>query len=248
MRPVKQAPKEEKLVEGTRERLSPAKMPFVISDEKKKDILIFGFLNELRVNLYHDLKAILGDRLGKEVHKKLYNLSADRGFHAALSPDCTIRELVEIELLNFPLFGMELWGEEVVENGIKVCYEHITKCPFWNYVQMKGYKESPCDITCKYDAERGVKTGIGRWETIQRMPDGASECIYRIRPFSHFEQEETIKKLMFNRTRLDSKYSERFNIQGYEKDPNWKPPPRPGFPPPAQQAPKEPPKEAPKQS
>ncbi len=198
-------------------KLKPAKMPFVVSKEKRKEMLIFGFLNELRINTYHDLKAILGDRLGKEVHKELYNRSADRGFHAVLGPECTIKELVEFELLNFPLFGMELWGEEKIENGEKVYYEHITKCPFWDYVKMKGYKESPCDITCKYDAERAVKGGVGRWETIQRMPDGASKCIYRIRPFKHYEEEEEIQKIMFQRTRLESKYTERFNIQGFEK-------------------------------
>jgi hypothetical protein len=212
-------------------KLKPAKLPFPVSDEQRKSMLIFGFLNELRINLYHDLKAILGDRKGKEVHKELYNMSADRSVHAALGDNCTIKELIEIELLNFPLFGMELWGEEVEEDGELVYYEHITKCPFWDYVQMKGFKESPCDITCKYDAERGIKTGIGRWETISRMPDGYDKCVYRIRPFSHFEQEEKIKNLMFNRTRLHSKYSERFNIPGHERDPDWTPPPRPGMPP-----------------
>jgi len=217
-------------------KLKPAKMPYKLSEEQRKDMMIFGFLNELRINLYHDLKEILGEREGKEVHKKLYNMSADRGFHAALGPDTTIKELVEMELLNFPLFGMELWGEEKIENGEKVYYEHITKCPFWEYVKMKGFKESPCNITCKYDAERGVKQGIGRWETISRMPDGAEKCVYRIRPFKHYEKEDEVKNILFNRTRLTAKYTERFNIPAREMDPNWKPPVRPG-PPPA--APKE---------
>ncbi len=201
-------------------KLKPAELPFVVSEERRKDMVIFGFLNELRINIYHDLKKILGERRGKEVHKELYNKSANRGFHKALGPDCSIKELIEFELLNFPLYGMELWGEEKIENGEKVYYEHITKCPFWDYVKMKGYKESPCDITCKYDAERGVKTGIGRWETIQRMPDGASKCIYKIRPFKRYEKEKEIQNIMSKRTRLNSKYTERFNIRGFEKNPD----------------------------
>ena len=192
-------------------KLKAAKMPYKLSVEQRKDMLIFGFLNELRVNLYHDLKEILGEWEGKEVHKQLYNKSADRGFHAVLGPDTTVKELVEMELLNFPLFGMELWGEEKIENGEKVYYEHITKCPFWEYTKMKGIKEMPCDVTCRYDSERGMKEEIGRWECLSRLADGADKCVYRIRPFKHFEKEDEIKKIMFKRTRLEYKYTEQFN-------------------------------------
>jgi len=189
--------------------LEAAKAPMPV--DKLKDMLIFGILNELRMNLYQDLKKILGDREGKEVHKKLYNMSADRSVKNYLGPNPSVRQIVELELLNFRLLGFELTGHMEIEDGEEVFYEHITKCPFWEYTKMKGIKEMPCDVTCRYDSERGMKEEIGRWECLSRLADGADKCVYRIRPFKHFEKEDEIKKIMFKRTRLEYKYTEQFN-------------------------------------
>ena len=190
-------------------RLEPKQMP--MPPEQLRQMLIFGLLAELRINLYHDLKKILGDHEGKEVHRQLYNMSAHRSAHGYLGPNPTVRQIIETELANFPLLGFELWGEVKQENGEEVYYEHITKCPFWEYTKMKGIKEMPCDITCKYDSERAMKEEVGRWECLSRLADGKDKCLYRIRPFKHFEKEDEIKKILFKRTRLDSKYTERFN-------------------------------------
>ncbi len=188
--------------------LKPSEAP--MPPEQLKSMLIFGMLAELRINLYHDLKKLLGDREGKEIHRALYNLSAGRSVDNYLGPNPQIRQIVELELLNFRLLGFELTGRMEIEDGEEVYYEHITKCPFWEYTKMKGLKEMPCDITCKYDAERGVKEEIGRWECLQRLVDGKDSCIYRIRPFKHYKEDE-IKNIMFKRTRLEYKYTERFN-------------------------------------
>ena len=189
--------------------LKPAPAP--IPPEQFKDMLIFGLLAELRINLYHDLKKILGDREGKEVHRKLYNMSAARSVDNYLGPNPEVKTIVETELLNFRLIGFELTGTMEIEDGEEVFYEHITKCPFWEYTKMKGIKEMPCDITCKYDSERGMHDEIGRWECLSRLVDGKEKCLFRIRPFKHYKKEDEIKKIMFKRTRLDSKYTERFN-------------------------------------
>jgi hypothetical protein len=189
--------------------LKPAPAPIPV--EQLRQMLIFGLLAELRINLYHDLKKLLGDRKGKEVHKELYNMSAHRSAHAYLGPHPTVRQIVMTELLNFPLLGFQLEGEVTEEDGEEVFYEHITRCPFWEYTKMKGFREMPCDVTCKYDSERAMKEEIGRWECISRLADGAEKCLFRIRPFKHYEQEEQVRKIMFNRTRLESKYTERFN-------------------------------------
>lgn len=189
--------------------LKPANPPMPL--EQLKGMLIFGLLAELRINLYHDLKKLLGDREGKEIHRKLYNLSAGRSVDAYLGPNPTIKQIVELELLNFKLLGFELTGHMEMEDGEEVYYERITRCPFWEYTKMKGLKEMPCDITCKYDSERGMAEEIGRWECLQRLADGKDKCIFRIRPFKHYQKEEELKRIMFNRTRLDYKYTERFN-------------------------------------
>lgn len=189
--------------------LKPAEPPIPI--DQLRNMLIFGMLAELRINMYHDLKKILGDREGKEVHRRLYNMSAERSVDNYLGPNPSVRSIVELELLNFKLLGFELTGHMEIEDGEEVFYEHITRCPFWEYTKMKGIKEMPCDITCKYDSERGMAQEIGRWECLSRLADGKDKCVYRIRPFKHYEKEEDIKKIMFKRTRLDSKYTERFN-------------------------------------
>lgn len=179
--------------------------------DQLKDMLIRGILAELRINLYHDLKKILGDKKGKAVYKEFYRRSSDRAVHNYLGPKPSVKQIVMLELVNFKLFGFELTGTMEIEDGEEVYYEHFTKCPFLDYTRMKGYKEMPCDTICKYDSERGMDDEIGRWECLSRMADGASECVFRIREFRHFEKEDEIKKLMFKRTRLKSKYTERFN-------------------------------------
>lgn len=189
--------------------IKPPELPMPI--DKIKDMLIFGMLAELRINLYHDLKKILGDRMGKDVHRRLYNMSSDRAVHNYLGPNPGVRKIVELELVNFQAMGFELKGRVEIEDGEEVFYEHFTRCPFLEYTKMKGIKEMPCDITCKYDSERGMSDEIGRWECLSRMADGKDECVFRIRSFKHFKSEEEIKKIMFNRTRLDTKYTERFN-------------------------------------
>jgi hypothetical protein len=190
-------------------KIEPMKPP--IPAEQLKSMLVFGMLAELRINLYHDLKKLLGDKEGKEVHRKLYNMSAKRSVDSYLGPHPTVRKIVETELLNFTLLGFELEGYVEIEDGEEVFYEHISKCPFWEYTKMRRIQEMPCDITCKYDSERAMGEEIGRWECVQRLVDGKDKCIFRIRQFKHLEKEEDIKKIMFNRTRLDSKYTERFN-------------------------------------
>ncbi|MCP4197847.1 MAG: hypothetical protein GY762_11925 [Proteobacteria bacterium] len=179
--------------------------------EQLKEMLTFGLLCELRVNLYHDLKKILGDRMGKDVHRQLYNMSSSRSAHGYLGGDFSMENIMKLELLNFPLLGFDVHVEVNEEDGRDVYYEHITRCPFWEYTKMKGIKEMPCDITCKYDSERAMKEGIGRWECLSRQADGKDECLFRIRPFRQFEKEDDIKKILFNRTRLRYKYTERFN-------------------------------------
>ncbi len=178
--------------------------------DQLKDMLIRGILAELRINLYHDLKKILGDKKGKEVYKEFYRRSSERAVHNYLGPNPSVRTIVELELVNFKLFGFELTGTMEIEDGEEVFYEFFTKCPFLEYTRMKGYDEMPCDTICKYDSERGIDDEVGRWECLSRMADGAEQCVFRIRPFKHFEDEEEIKKLMFDRTRLNSKYTERF--------------------------------------
>ncbi|MFC1670055.1 hypothetical protein ACFL20_06640 [Spirochaetota bacterium] len=179
--------------------------------EKIKDMLIFGLLAELRINLYHGLKQTLGDRKGREVYKQLYNDSSRRAVDNYLGPNPSVRKIVELELLNFQAMGFELEGTVEIEDGEEVFYEFFYKCPFWEYTKMKGIKEMPCDITCKYDSERGMDDGVGRWECLSRLADGADKCVFRIRDFKHFEKEDEIKKVLYDRTRLNSRYTERFN-------------------------------------
>jgi len=189
-------------------KLEPPKLP--VPELQIKTMIIENLLAELRINLYHDLKKILGDRLGKEVHKQLYIMSSDRSVQNYLGKKPPVETIVMHELTNFNMVGFQLEGYREIEDGEEVFYEHFSRCPFNDYTKKKGIEEMPCDITCKYDSENAMKNEIGRWECLQRLADGADKCIFRIRSFKHYDKEEDIKKIVFDRTRLNSKYTERF--------------------------------------
>ena len=134
-----------------------------------------------KINLYLDLRKILGEKKGEEVFKKLYDEGIKRIRKNFPGGKLPVAELMKRELVSFPVLGFELWIEQKEEQGEDVWYEHLTKCPFLETTKKMGLKELPCDFLCDYDMELAVRDKRGRWEVLSRMGDGKSECIFRIR-------------------------------------------------------------------
>jgi hypothetical protein len=148
--------------------------------EQQREILR-SQLASSRINLYFDLKKILGDKQGEETFRKLYDESIKRIRKNFPSEKIPVAELMKRELVSFPVLGFELAIEHKVENGEDVYYEHMTKCPFLEMVKKMNTPESPCDFLCNYDVELAMRDKRGRWEIISRMGDGKEECKFRIR-------------------------------------------------------------------
>lgn len=149
------------------------------ADERLEKIL--PMLVSDRINLYLDLKKVLGEEKGSEVFKKLYDEGMKRIRKNFPGGKIPIGELMKRELTSFPMLGFDLFIEHEVENGEDVYYEHLIKCPFLDMAKKMGLKESPCDFICGYDVELALRDKRGRWEIKSRMGDGASECQFRIR-------------------------------------------------------------------
>lgn len=134
-----------------------------------------------RLNLYLDLKKLLGAEKGVELYKKLYDEGMKRirkNFPGGRLP---VGELMKRELVSFPVLGFELHIDHEIENGEDVYYEHLTTCPFLNAARAMHLEELPCDFICAYDVEVATRDKRGRWEIKSRMGDGATECLFRIR-------------------------------------------------------------------
>jgi len=144
--------------------------------EKLRDQLVSD-----RINLYLDLKKILGEEKGTELFKKLYDEGMKRLRKNFPGGKLPIGELMKRELISFPVLGFDLFIDHEVENSEDVYYEHLTTCPFLNMAKKMGISELPCDFICNYDVEVATRDKRGRWEIISRMGDGASECQFRIR-------------------------------------------------------------------
>ena len=134
-----------------------------------------------RINLYLDLKKILGEKQGEEVFKKLYDEGMKRIRKNFPGGKLPVGELMKRELVSFPVLGFELHIDHEVEDGEDVYYEHLTKCPFLNMAKKMGIAELPCDFICNYDVEVALRDKRGRWEVLSRMGDGKDECLFRIR-------------------------------------------------------------------
>jgi hypothetical protein len=134
-----------------------------------------------RINLYLDLKKVLGEEKGTEVFKKLYDEGMKRIRKNFPGGKLPVGELMKRELISFPMIGFELHIDQEIENGEEVYYEHLTKCPFLDTAKKMGIAELPCDFICGYDVEVALRDKRGRWEIISRMGDGAPECQFRIR-------------------------------------------------------------------
>lgn len=159
-------------------RLQKPDKPIPIEERLEK---ILNILVSDRINLYLDLKKVLGEKEGVEVYKKLYDEGMKRIRKNFPGGKLPIGELMKRELVSFPLLGFELYIDHEVENGEDVYYEHLTKCPFLDMAKKMGISESPCDFICSYDVEVALRDKRGRWEIISRMGDGAPECQFRIR-------------------------------------------------------------------
>jgi len=142
---------------------------------------ILNVLVSDRINLYLDLKKVLGEKEGVEVFKKLYDEGMKRIRKNFPGGKLPVGELMKRELVSFPMLGFELYIDHEVENGEDVYYEHLTKCPFLDMAKKMGIADSPCDFICAYDVEVALRDKRGRWEIISRMGDGAPECQFRIR-------------------------------------------------------------------
>jgi len=134
-----------------------------------------------RINLYLDLKKVLGEEKGAEVFKKLYDEGMKRIRKNFPGGKLPVGQLMKRELVSFPMIGFELHIDQELENGEEVYYEHLTKCPFLDMAKKMGIAELPCDFICGYDVEVALRDKRGRWEIISRMGDGAPECQFRIR-------------------------------------------------------------------
>jgi predicted hydrocarbon binding protein len=134
-----------------------------------------------RINLYLDLKKVLGEKEGTEVFKKLYDEGMKRIRKNFPGGKLSILELMKREMISFPVLGFELTFDQEVENGEDVYYEHLTKCPFLDMAKKMGISESPCDFICGYDVEVALRDKRGRWEVISMMGNGGKECQFRIR-------------------------------------------------------------------
>jgi len=148
--------------------------------EQQREILRSQIASE-RINLYFDLKKVLGEKQGVEVFRKLYNEGIERIRQRFPGGKLSIGELMKREQVSFPVMGFELSVDHEVENGEDVYYEHLTKCPFLEAAKKMNTPESPCDFLCGYDVEHALKDKRGRWEIISRMGDGKEECKFRIR-------------------------------------------------------------------
>jgi hypothetical protein len=134
-----------------------------------------------RINLYLDLKKILGEKDGTELFKKLYDEGMKRVRQNFPGGKLPVGELMKRELVSFPVLGFELHIDHEVEDGEDVYYEHLTKCPFLDTAKKMGISEIPCDFICSYDVEVAHRDKRGRWEIVSRMGDGKDECQFRIR-------------------------------------------------------------------
>ena len=159
-------------------RLQKPDKPIPIEERLEK---ILNILVSDRINLYLDLKKVLGEKEGTEVYKKLYDESMKRIRKNFPGGKLSVGELMKRELVSFPMLGFELYIDHEVENGEDVYYEHLTKCPFLDMAKKMGISELPCDFICSYDVEVALRDKRGRWEIISRMGDGAPECQFRIR-------------------------------------------------------------------
>ncbi|HUT83129.1 MAG TPA: hypothetical protein VMX95_00650 [Thermodesulfobacteriota bacterium] len=138
-------------------------------------------LASAQINLYFDLKKVLGEKQGVEVFRKLYDEGIQRIRSRFPGGKVPVGELMKRELVSFPVLGFELAVEHQVENGEDVYCEHVTKYPFLEMAKKMNVPESPCDFLCNYDVELAVKDKRGRWEIRSRMGDGKEECLFRIR-------------------------------------------------------------------
>jgi hypothetical protein len=140
-----------------------------------------------RINLYLDLKKILGDEKGEGLFKKLYDESMQRIRKKFPGGKLPIGELMKRELVSFPVLGFALHIDHENENGEDVYYEHLTKCPFLDMARKMGISEIPCDFICSYDVEVAHRDKRGRWGIISRMGDDKPECQFRIREWKEDE-------------------------------------------------------------
>jgi predicted ArsR family transcriptional regulator len=152
--------------------------------EQQREILRSQMASE-RINLYFDLKKVLGAKQGVEVFRKLYDEGIERIRKRFPGGKLPVGELMKRELVSFPVLGFELAIDHEVENGEDVYYEHLTKCPFLEAAKKMNAPESPCDFLCNYDVELAVKDKRGRWEIRSRMGDGKPECQFRIREWKN---------------------------------------------------------------
>lgn len=151
-----------------------------IPAEVKLEKLITQLTSD-RINLYLDLKKILGEEKGDELFKKLYDEGMKRLRKNFPGGKLPIGELMKRELISFPVLGFELHIDHEVEDGEDVYYEHLTKCPFLDMAKKMGISEIPCDFICDYDVKVAHRDKRGRWEIKSRMGDGKDECLFRIR-------------------------------------------------------------------
>jgi hypothetical protein len=152
----------------------------VIPVEEQLEKLRFAVASD-RINLYLDLKKIMGDDKGEEVFKKLYDEGIKRIRKNFPGGKISVGELMKRELVSFPILGFGLYIDHELEDGEDVYYENITKCPFLDMARKMGISEIPCDFICNYDVELAMRDKRGRWEVLSRMGDGAEECQFRIR-------------------------------------------------------------------
>lgn len=156
----------------------PSPQPTPVEEKWKR---LCQALSAERINLYFDLKKVLGKEQGEEVFKRLYDEGMKRIRKNFPGGKLPVGELMRRELTSFPMLGFELTIDEVEEEGEMTYYEHLTKCPFIDMARKMNTPEIPCDFLCKYDVELAVKDKRGRWEIISRMGDGAEECVFKIK-------------------------------------------------------------------
>ncbi len=155
---------------------TPEQIPVEVQKEK-----LASQLAAEKINLYLDLKRILGEEKGKEVFKILYDEGIKRIRKNFPGGKLPVAELMKRELVSFPVLGFQLWIEQKQENGEEVFYEHLTKCPFLELTKKMGMTELPCDFLCDYDVELAIRDKRGRWEVLSRMGDEKKECTFKIR-------------------------------------------------------------------
>ncbi|MCX8044047.1 MAG: L-2-amino-thiazoline-4-carboxylic acid hydrolase, partial [Desulfobacterota bacterium] len=147
-------------------RLPKPDKPMPVEERLEK---ILSVLISDRINLYLDLKKVLGEKEGVAVYKKLYDEGMKRIRKNFPGGKLPVGELMKRELVSFPMLGFELYIDHEVENGEDVYYEHLTKCPFLDMAKKMGIAELPCDFICSYDVEVALRDKRGRWEIISRM-------------------------------------------------------------------------------